>query len=112
MSSHDLDDKRPLVRESGCVDVVDRLADALERAVAPDSRVGAAQIIINGSDQSDNVEMPVRLDLLFCPFPCGHQLVHETGPFCSELVGAYKRAISTTDDEHINALLDHVIGGY
>lgn len=110
VSAHDLDDEGTLVRESGSVNVVDSLADALQRRVASNGGIGTSQVVVNGTDQTNNVEMSERLDCLLLESTIGNQLLDQTGPLASESVCTSQTAVTTTDNQGINALVNHVLG--
>ena len=63
MTTHNLHDERPLVRRRRRDDGVDGLDDSVEGRVGADGHVGAAEVVVDGSDHSDDVEVSVGEDL-------------------------------------------------
>jgi hypothetical protein len=110
MSAHDLDNESTLVREGGSVNVIDSLADTLQRRVASNGGIGASQVVVDGTDQTDNVEVFERLDGLLLESAVGHQLLDQTGPLASESVCTSQTAVTTTDNQGVDALVNHVLG--
>jgi uncharacterized protein YuzB (UPF0349 family) len=110
MSAHDLDDESTLVRESSSINVIDSLADALQRRVASNGGIGASQVVVDGTDQTDNVEVLEWLDCLLLECSVGHELLDQTGPLASESVCTSQTAVTTADNQGINALVDQVLG--
>ena len=65
MATHDFNDEGTRVREGGGFDVVDRLANAVESSWGTNSHVGHGHVIINGADETDDLEMSIGLGQFF-----------------------------------------------
>lgn len=77
MSSHDLDNESARVRRSCRLDVVDHFADTGEGRVAANGGIGAGQVIVNGSDETDDVQVPIRRNLLEGQLLVGNELLDQ-----------------------------------
>ena len=71
--AHDLQHEGARVGDGGRVDVVDGLADAVERGGRADGHVRQRHVVVDGPDQADDLEMPVSLDLLVRDAACGRR---------------------------------------
>ena len=65
VSAHDLHDERPAVGVRRRDDGVDGGDDPVQRRVRSDGHVGAAEVVVDGADDADNVETRVVVFLLF-----------------------------------------------
>ena len=106
---HDLQNERAGMRVRGGVDVVDTFANAVKSGRRTDSKVGHGHVVINGTDETDNLQMSVVVRLLLGDLACREQLANEAWPLCTEDVCTGERAISAAYNECIDALLDHIM---
>lgn len=111
MAAHDLDDESTRVRGGGGFDVVDHLANAGQGRVAANGGVGAGEVIVDGADDADNVEVLVGGHLFRGQLARGDELVEQRGPLGAEPVGTSQGAVSSADDEGVDAMEHHVLGG-
>ena len=109
MPTHDLENECTGMTEGSRIDVVNGFADTLESCRSANSQVGHGHVVINGTDEADNLEVCVLARLLLSDLARGEQLVHEPWPLCAEDICTGERAITTTHDECIDTLLDHVV---
>ena len=94
----------------GCgVDRVDGLADASQGRVAADGGIGPGQIVVDGADEADNVEVSEGFNLLLGQFALSIELLEQAGPLVAEPVGTGEGAVTAADDEGVDALDDHVL---
>lgn len=68
MTTHHLDNESSLVRESCVKDVVDSVTNAGEGGVAADSGVGAGHVVVDGADETNDIQDLVRLNLFLGQF--------------------------------------------
>jgi hypothetical protein len=59
VAPHDLEHERARVREGGRVDVIDRLADALERGRRADGQVRQRHVVVDRANKSGDLEVPM-----------------------------------------------------
>lgn len=59
MPTHYFEHKRPLVGSSSGIDAVNSLADPMQRGWGTNCQVGHGHIIIDGPDESNNLEVPM-----------------------------------------------------
>ena len=62
--AHDLHDEGSLVRVRGRDDAIDGLHDATESGVGPDGHVRSTEVVVDRTDDSNNVKLAVLLDLV------------------------------------------------
>lgn len=65
------------MRRSRRLNVVDHFADTGEGRVAANCRIRAGQVIVNGSDEADNVQVPIRRNLLGSQLVVGNKLLNQ-----------------------------------
>lgn len=65
MPTHDLDNERAGVRKRSRLDVVDGFANTMESGRRADSHICHRHVIVYGTDETHDLEMPVVLCLLF-----------------------------------------------
>lgn len=111
VTAHDLDNEGTRVGGGGSLNVVDHLADTGEGRVAANGRVSAGKVVVDGSDEADDVEVLVGSDLITAQVARADKLLEEARPFGSELVGTSEGSVSSADDEGIDAVKDHVLCG-
>jgi hypothetical protein len=64
MPSHNLEDKCARMRDGSRVDVVDSFADPMQRRWRPDCEIGQGHIIVYGSNEAHDPEVPMAQDLI------------------------------------------------
>jgi hypothetical protein len=64
MPSHDFEDERARMRDGSRMDVVDGLADSMQRSWRADCEIGQGHIIVYGSNKAHDPEVPVARNLL------------------------------------------------
>ena len=109
MAAHDLEDERPRVRVRGRVDVVDGLANPVERGRRADGEVRHGHVVVDRADEPDDLEVRVLARLLLRDAALALELRDEPGPLRAEDVRAGERAVAAAHDERVDALLDHVV---
>lgn len=111
VTTHDLDDEGAGVGRGGGFDIVNHLADAVNGRVAADGDVGTGHVVVDGADETDDVEVLVGGDLLLGKLAGGDKFLEQGGPFGAEHVGTGEGSVTTTDDQGVDAVEDHVFGG-
>jgi len=109
--AHNLDDESTRMGRGSGLNQVNSSANPLQGRVATNCGICARQVIVDGADQADNVEVPIRSSLFFGKLSLLDELVEQRGPFGTEAVGTGERAVTTTDDEGVNAMGNEVLGG-
>lgn len=61
MPAHDLQHERPRVRDGGGVDVINRLADPVQRRRRTDGQVRHGHVVVDRPDEPDDAEVRVLL---------------------------------------------------
>lgn len=69
MSTHDFHDEGTLVRISGTGDGVDAFDDTVQSRISTNRHVRTTKIVVDGTHQSDDVQVLVLVALLLCDFP-------------------------------------------
>jgi hypothetical protein len=109
--AHDFNDECTLMADGCGVDRVDSLADSRKRCVAANGGIGHGEIVINGADKTDDVEVSEGIDLLLGELLALDELLEQAGPFVAESVSTGEGAVTTADDDSVNALDNQVLCG-
>ena len=110
VAAHHLDDERAPVGLGRRADRVDRLGDAVQRGVRADGHVRADHVVVDGSHQPGDVESGVCLSLLGSDPPRLDEFGHIGGPGHAQVTGPRQRAVTTDDDQPVDAALDEILG--
>lgn len=111
VSAHDFNHKRARVGGRGGGDGIDGFTDTVQGGKRTDRQIGQGHIIVNGSDESDNVEVMVSVPLVVCNLVVGVELFHQAGPFASELVGTGQGTVTAANGETVDTGMDKVGSG-
>merc|ERR1719422_2153919 len=109
MTTHNLHDERPLMRQGRGFDGVHSLNDPVEGRVRPNGHVRPTEVVVNGSHHPHNIQMTTGHRCLLVDLRRILQLLHQTGPFLSESVCSCKRTISSNDHEVGDSFVNQVL---
>ena len=70
VSTHNLYDERPRVRECGGVDVINGFADSVKSCRSTNCQIGHAHVIVDRPDKASDLEMRVSFSLRLCDSTC------------------------------------------
>ena len=98
------------MRGSGAGQLVDRVQDAVQGSVRADRHVGADHVVVDRTDQADDDEGRMSVRELLRDDALGDQLSHVLGPFAAELVRTRQRAVTSDDNQVVDAALQQVRG--
>lgn len=111
VATHHLNDEASLVRECSIEHIIDRITNASQRRVTADGSVGTGHVVIDGTDQTNNVQNLVGLNLLLGQFTSRNEVGQQSRPLGAEDIGTSQATITTADNEGINSPQDHVLSG-
>ena len=80
----------------------------MQCSVRADRHVGADHIVVDGTNQSDDVKALMRFRLFGADLAFIDQLTEVLGPFRAEFFGSRQRSIAANDDEAVDPLLNQV----
>ena len=110
MTSHDLDDECALVRSSGTGQLIDRIQDAVQGGIRADRHIRAHHVVINRTNQADNDQGRVGISELLRDSALRNEFGQVLGPFAAELVRTRQRAVTSDDNQVVDAVLQQVRG--
>lgn len=109
VTAHDLDHERPRMRVGGGINVVNGLADPVERRVRSDGGIGGGHVVVDAAHGSADVQVLVVVVLVGGDGVGVPQFLDQRRPFSPEQVGPRERAISPTYNESIDAGVDEML---
>lgn len=106
----------------------------MEGSRGPDRQVCPGHVVVDAAYESNNIEVLVRIVLLLCDLACARaragaglardpvgvgsptltlfqQILEMFRPLCAQPVGSCQTAVSSADNECVNAVLDEVVSG-
>ena len=110
-AAHHLDDEGALMARRSALDGIDGLDDAVQSSVGADRHVGADHVVVDGTDQPDQGKASVDVGIDRVHIAGRDEFVQKTRPFSSQLCGATEAAVTTDDDECVDATPDEIAGG-
>ena len=81
----------------------------MQRRGCADGHICETHVIVDRSDKADDAKMTVFRELVWCNFTLSVEGLEERRPLNPKDVGSRERAVTTTDDEGVDALADEVV---
>ena len=91
------------------INVVDSFTYPMQCCRCTDREICHTHIVVNRSNQPNDTEVSVLFDLFVRDLAIRLQRADVGGPFGAKDIGTRQRAITTADDERIDAFFDEVV---